>query len=89
MQGRWNIHAEEATAGDGASLELNYIARDVYLVMGGHGTVRLSLANGTTSTINVGGVPRLYTLAHFATQSSGTMVLHVAPGVEAFDFTFG
>ena len=89
LQGRWNIHAEEATAGDGASLELNYIARDVYLVMGGHGTVRLSLANGTTSTINVGGVPRLYTLAHFATQSSGTMVLHVAPGVEAFDFTFG
>jgi thiol-disulfide isomerase/thioredoxin len=89
LAGRWTIHAEEATAGSMASLELNYFARDVYLVMGGHGTVQVSGGGIEPRTIHVGGVPRLYTLLHFATQSSGTMMLHVSPGVQAFDFTFG
>ena len=88
LAGVWTIHAEEATAGRGASLELSYFARDVYLVMGGRGPVQVTTGDGTT-TIRVNGVPRLYTLAHFSSEANGTMVLHVAPGVEAFDFTFG
>ena len=50
----------------------------------------LAAGNGTPpTTIHVSGVPRLYTLFHADTSSTGTMVLKFTPGVQAFDFTFG
>jgi hypothetical protein len=52
--------------------------------------VKVSAGNGTApSTIQVSGVPRLYTLLHAQSSTSGTMVLKFSPGVQAFDFTFG
>jgi cytochrome c biogenesis protein CcdA/thiol-disulfide isomerase/thioredoxin len=90
LSGVWNEHAEEATSIKNSKLEINYLAQDVYLVMGGTGTVRVSAGNGTPpTTIHVSGVPRLYTLFHADTSSTGTMVLKFTPGVQAFDFTFG
>jgi hypothetical protein len=66
------------------------VAQDVYLVMGGTGTVTVSAGNGTApKTIQVSGVPRLYTLFHATSSSTGTMVLTFTPGVQAYDFTFG
>jgi hypothetical protein len=52
----------------------------------------VTVADGDGSaptTIDVSGVPRLYTLFHSKTTSAGTLVLTVSPGVQAFDFTFG
>ena len=73
-----------------AKLEINYVAQNVYLVMGGTGTVKVSAGNGTApTTIQVNGVPRLYTLFHAKSSTTGTMVLKFTPGVQAFDFTFG
>jgi cytochrome c biogenesis protein CcdA/thiol-disulfide isomerase/thioredoxin len=90
LSGVWTVHAEEATAGRGAALELNFQARNVYLVMGGTGIVRVSMGNGTAPTrIAVDGVPRLYTLLHSTSSSTGTLMLQFSPGVKAFDFTFG
>jgi cytochrome c biogenesis protein CcdA/thiol-disulfide isomerase/thioredoxin len=90
FSGVWDQHGQEATAGDRAELELSYVDRDVYLVMGGSGTVTVNTGNGTApTTIEVDGIPRLYTLRHSKATEAGTMVLHVSPGVEAYDFTFG
>jgi hypothetical protein len=90
LSGVWNEHAEEATSIKDSKLEINYLAQDVYLVMGGTGTVSVSAGNGTAPmTIHVNGVPRLYTLFHADASTSGTMVLKFSPGVQAFDFTFG
>jgi cytochrome c biogenesis protein CcdA/thiol-disulfide isomerase/thioredoxin len=90
LSGVWNEHAEEATSVKNSKLEINYIAQNVYLVMGGTGTVTVSAGNGTApTTIQVKGVPRLYTLLHAKASTSGTMVLKFTPGVQAFDFTFG
>lgn len=90
LSGVWNLHAEEASAVKDARLEINYDAQDVYLVMGGTGTVTISAGTGTAvTTIDVAGVPRLYTLVHAGSTSTGTMVLTFTSGVEAFDFTFG
>ena len=73
-----------------AQLEINYEAQDVYLVMGGSGFVTVTAGNGTApKTIHVSGVPRLYTLFHAKSSSTGNMVLTFTPGVQAFDFTFG
>jgi cytochrome c biogenesis protein CcdA/thiol-disulfide isomerase/thioredoxin len=90
LSGVWNEHSEEATSIKNSKLEINYLAQNVYLVMGGSGTVTVSAGNGTApKTIHVSGVPRLYTLFHADTSSSGTMLLTFTPGVQAFDFTFG
>jgi len=90
FRGVWTDHAQEATAGQGAALELSYEAQDIYLVMGGTGTATVSTGNGTApTTFTVSGVPRLYTLFHSNSTSVGTLVLKVSPGVEAYDFTFG
>lgn len=90
FSGLWTDHAQEATAGAKAELELSYQARDVYLVMGGSGTVTLSDGSGTAPrTFEVSGVPRLYTLFHATSTSVGTLVMKMSPGVQAYDFTFG
>jgi hypothetical protein len=90
LSGVWDEHSEEATSVKHSKLEINYLAQDVYLVMGGTGTVTVSAGDGTApTTIHVSGVPRLYTLLHAKASSTGTMVLKFTPGVQAFDFTFG
>lgn len=90
FSGIWTDHAQEATAGKNAGLELSYSASDVYLVMGGSGTVQISLGNGTPPvTIHVRGIPRLYTLFGSKAFATGTMVMKFSPGVRAYDFTFG
>jgi len=89
FSGTWNIGQEAATAGADARLELAFQADDVYLVLGGTGTVGVSVDGRQTATVGVSGIPRLYTLVHSQTYASGTLVLDVSPGVQAYDFTFG
>ena len=89
LSGTWTIGSEECTAGADARLELEFQADDVYLVLGGSGTLSLTLNGTAAGTIDVSGVPRLYTLVSGSSQQSGLLVLTVSPGVEAYDFTFG
>lgn len=87
--GTWTERAEEATAGRGAAMELSFVADDVYLVMGGSGTVQVSIDGQHTKRLRVSGVPRLYTLYTSGTLDSGLLRLRASPGVQAYDFTFG
>ncbi len=89
LSGTWTEHAQEATAGDGAQMELGFLAKDVYLVLGGSGTVEEGINGRHAATITVSGVPRLYTLYQAGATSTGTLQLRVSPGVQAYDFTFG
>jgi cytochrome c biogenesis protein CcdA/thiol-disulfide isomerase/thioredoxin len=89
LAGTWTDHAQEVTAGQGAELELGFLAQDVYLVLGGTGTLDVSVNGHHTQTIDVGGVPRLYTLYQADSATNGTLLLHASPGVQAYDFTFG
>jgi thiol-disulfide isomerase/thioredoxin len=87
--GNWNIHQQEATAGTHASLELQFTAIDVYLVLGGKGSVTVSFSGGPATTIHVAGYPDLYTVFAGTSQTSGLLRLTMSPGVRAYDFTFG
>jgi cytochrome c biogenesis protein CcdA/thiol-disulfide isomerase/thioredoxin len=90
LRGGWTVSPEDATAADGAGLELAYQAEDVYLVLGGSGEVHIDPGDGAPArTIQVDGFPRLYTLLSSGTREWGTMELEVSPGVQAYDFTFG
>ncbi len=87
--GTWAVHSEEATAGSNATLGLQFTADDVYLVMSGQGSVGVSYNGRHLTTLDVGGVPKLYTLFSGSSLQSGVLTLTVSPGVEAYDFTFG
>jgi cytochrome c biogenesis protein CcdA/thiol-disulfide isomerase/thioredoxin len=89
LAGTWTERAEEATSGPGAELELNFLAKEVYLVLGGQGTLDVSVNGRHTQTIEVAGTPRLYTLFQAGSSTTGTLLLHASPGVQAYDFTFG
>ena len=91
FSGIWDEHAEEATAGRDARLELGYLAKNVYLVMGGNGTVTVSAGDGTArpGRCKSRACRRSIGCLHFGTSSSGTMVMTLSPGVQAYDFTFG
>jgi cytochrome c biogenesis protein CcdA/thiol-disulfide isomerase/thioredoxin len=83
LSGTWTDHAQEATAGHGARLALGFLAQDVYLVLGGSGTLDVSVNGHTGQTIHVTGIPRLYTLYHAGSQVKGRMLLRASPGVQA------
>jgi cytochrome c biogenesis protein CcdA/thiol-disulfide isomerase/thioredoxin len=87
--GTWTQNAWEITAGKSAKLDLDYMADDVYLVLGGTGTVSVSVNGVHTQTVHVSGVPDLYTLVSSASWHTGQLALTASPGVKAYDFTFG
>jgi hypothetical protein len=87
--GQWSIGNESATAGSAASLTLNFQAKDVYLVMGGRGTIRVSVNGVPTRTVTVSGVPRLYHLVGPGNYQQALLTLDFSPGLQAYDFTFG
>jgi len=87
--GQWDVSAEGATAGSGATLALHFQAQDVYLVLGGKGAVRVAVDGAPTRTVVVGGEPRLYQLVGPGGYQRATLTLTVPAGVEAYDFTFG
>jgi len=88
LAGTWRSNSEDLVAGAGAQIELSFMADDVYLVLGGTGTLDVALNGTHTKAIHVAGVPRLYTLVHGSYQTS-TVTLTASPGIQAYDFTFG
>jgi cytochrome c biogenesis protein CcdA/thiol-disulfide isomerase/thioredoxin len=87
--GTWTVHSEEATAGANATLDLQFSADDVYLVLSGQGTVDVAYNGRHLTTVPVGGIPKLYTMFSGSNLQTGLLTMTVSPGVEAYDFTFG
>lgn len=88
LSGSWTAGTEEITAGAGARLKLDYQASDVYVVLGGTGTITTQV-NGKSATIGVSGPPKLYTLVSGPASEHAVLDLTATPGVQAYDFTFG
>ena len=89
LSGTWTQRAQYVAAGPGAQLELSYQADKAYLVLGGTGTVRVSINGGTAREIAVSGTPKLYTLASASSAHRRKLTLSASRGVQAYDFTFG
>ncbi len=88
LEGNWKVGAQQATAGPSAKLEIDYLAKAIYLVIGGQGSVTVTVG-GRSHTLQVSGVPRLYTLNQTAKSERHLLTLTATPGIQAYDFTFG
>ena len=101
-RGRWRISFDSATAAAGASLDLNFGARRVYLVLGspGHGRRMRVLLDGEPisaadagSDVHDGVVEvsehRLYNLVDLARVGHHVLTLEPEAGVQGYAFTFG
>ena len=87
--GEWRVGAESIVAGKDARLRLNYTAKDVYIVLGGHGTVGVSINGRPTRTLHVD-AERLYTVASSPRAARDAILeLRFSPGIQAYSFTFG
>jgi cytochrome c biogenesis protein CcdA/thiol-disulfide isomerase/thioredoxin len=89
FDGTWTDHNEDATAGSNAAIDINFTAHNVYLVIGGQGTVTVALNGKPYKTLAVGGIPKLYTLFSGPSSTNGVLALRFSPGLNAYDFTFG
>jgi cytochrome c biogenesis protein CcdA/thiol-disulfide isomerase/thioredoxin len=87
--GVWKVENERAIAGRRARIGLHFHARDVYLVMGGHGQVGVSLDGHRLRTIRVAGISRLYTLIARPQLLDADLRLSFTPGIAVYSFTFG
>ena len=88
LAGTWTIADESITAGPGAGITLGYNASDVYLDVGGTGTLTVT-SGGKTKVIRVSGAPDIYTVATQQPAGNGTVTIQVSPGLAAYSFTFG
>ena len=89
LSGTWTERSEYLVAGKDAELELSYQAHEVYLVLGGNGSVTVDTPGGSPRTVPVGGPPKLYDLVSVGDGTRATLSLRVSAGVQAYDFTFG
>jgi cytochrome c biogenesis protein CcdA/thiol-disulfide isomerase/thioredoxin len=86
--GTWRVESERIVAGEHARLRLHFRARSVHLVLGGHGSVGVTLNGRRRGTIRVDG-DRLYTLVVQRPAQDGLLELAFTPNLSAYAFTFG
>ncbi|HEU5333157.1 MAG TPA: cytochrome c biogenesis protein DipZ [Actinocrinis sp.] len=88
LTGSWTVADESLTAVKDAGIELSFSADDVYLDVGGTGTVTATVG-GKTTTYQVSGAPNIYTVVSGSTPQNGILKLTLSPGLSAYSFTFG
>jgi cytochrome c biogenesis protein CcdA/thiol-disulfide isomerase/thioredoxin len=88
LTGTWNIGEQDITSGANSGIKLNFDADDVYLDVGGTGTVT-AVYDGKTSVYRISGAPDIYTVVSAGAARSGTVTLTLSPGLSAYSFTFG
>lgn len=95
LRGRWTLDDQGATAdSDGSSeaaIRLNYTGKDVYVVVGGTGTITVTRDGRTTATA-IDGPPTLHQIAGADpgdTAHRDQLDMQVGKGLQVFSFTFG
>ncbi|QRY53964.1 cytochrome c biogenesis protein DipZ [Mycolicibacterium septicum] len=89
LRGPWHLDYQGATAqGAGSAIKLNYQAGQVYLVVGGTGTVTV-VRGGETTSVPVSGPPTLRQIVSDRDVHRGEVEVRLSQGLQAFSFTYG
>jgi len=86
--GEWTVGPERIVAGAGAQIRLRYTARNVFIVLGGRGRMRVLVDGAPSGSVTVDG-DRLYTAVQRVQSGEHLLELRLTPGVQAYSFTFG
>jgi cytochrome c biogenesis protein CcdA/thiol-disulfide isomerase/thioredoxin len=94
LGGTWTTDYQAATAGPDARVRLTFTARDVFMVLGGEGTVHAVVRDADGRVVEerdvaVSGAPTLYGLLESDEPVTGTVEVEVPAGMAAYSFTFG
>jgi cytochrome c biogenesis protein CcdA/thiol-disulfide isomerase/thioredoxin len=89
LRGRWTLDDQGAAADSAdAAIALNYVAKTVYAVVGGTGTLTVTRDQKTTTT-PIGGPPTLHQIVNDDTAHRDQLDMQVSKGLQMFSFTFG
>jgi cytochrome c biogenesis protein CcdA/thiol-disulfide isomerase/thioredoxin len=89
LQGPWTLDYQGATAtSNTSSIELNYHAKSVYIVVGGTGSLTVT-RDGKTTTLPVSGPPTLHQIAVGNEVARGSLEVRPSRGLQVFSFTYG
>jgi cytochrome c biogenesis protein CcdA/thiol-disulfide isomerase/thioredoxin len=88
LSGVWNVGQQSITSGKDAVIKLAFHASEVYLDVGGTGTLTAS-SGGRSRVVRVSGAPDIYAVATEDPAQNGTVTIKLSPGLAAYSFTFG
>ncbi len=89
LSGPWSLDYQGATAdGDTSAIKLDYHAKNVYLVVGGTGTVTV-VRNGMPATLPISGPPTAHQIVTGDQVAAGTLEVRPSKGLQLFSFTYG
>jgi len=89
LRGPWTLDYEGATAaGENAGIELNYYAKNVYIVVGGTGELTVT-RDGKTTTLPVSGPPTSHQIVDRHDLGRGLLDVRLTKGLQVFSFTYG
>ena len=89
LGGTWQVDDQSATAVKDATLDVQFVARKVFLVLSGKGRrVRVEVDGKPVKTVTVDG-QQLYTLVDMAKVGEHRLTLRFESGVAGYAFTFG
>lgn len=87
--GPWALDYQGATAGsDNSAITLNYHATNVYIVIGGTGTLTV-IRDGKQVTVAISGAPRAHQIVAGDQVAPGTLEVRPSKGLQVFSFTYG
>ena len=89
LGGTWTAGDSYFTAGHGATLLLHFNAKDVYLVLAGHGTVTATADGRPAMVIHIAGTPNQHSVLTGTSQHTGQLTITLSPGLQAYDLTSG
>jgi cytochrome c biogenesis protein CcdA/thiol-disulfide isomerase/thioredoxin len=89
LSGRWSLDNDGATAdSDDSRIQLNYHAKNVYLVVGGSGTLTVT-RDGQSTTLPIGGAPQAHQIVAADRVADGTLEVRPSHGLQVYSFTYG
>jgi thiol-disulfide isomerase/thioredoxin len=89
LQGPWTLDYQGATAGSNiCSIELNFRARNVYIVVGGTGRLAVT-HDAKATTLAVSGPPTAHQIIAGNGVTRGVLEVRPSEGLQVFSFTYG
>jgi cytochrome c biogenesis protein CcdA/thiol-disulfide isomerase/thioredoxin len=89
LSGRWSLDYQGATPdGDDAAIKLDYHAKNVYLVVGGTGSLTVT-RDGKSTTQSVSGPPTSHQLVAGDRVAPGSLEVRPSRGLQVYSFTYG